>query len=262
MRALIRPLPLLLAMSCASPPREPPAAEPPAPPAAPAPAAAPVDTIPTRTGLLLVDPRMHGTLRLEHNGRSIWIDPWSQADLSGPKADLLLITDVHGDHLDPAAIEAVRKEGTTLVGPAAVGEQVELTVTLANGMSTHVDLIGITAVPMYNHTRGPEPGKLYHDKGRGNGYVLEIADVRVYVAGDTACTDEMKALTDIDLAFIPMNLPYTMTPDEAADCIEAFRPKVVYPYHYRDSDLSVLEARLADDADIELRLRDWYPSAE
>jgi L-ascorbate metabolism protein UlaG (beta-lactamase superfamily) len=109
---------------------------------------------------------------------------------------------------------------------------------------------------MYNLKRGPEEGKLFHDKGRGNGYVVELAGLRTYIAGDTECIDEMKALENIDVAFVPMNLPYTMTPDEAAPCVKAFAPKVLYPYHYNDSDLSGLAAMVAPT---EVRLREWYP---
>ena len=125
---------------------------------------------------------------------------------------------------------------------------------------------------MYNLVRGPEAGKLFHDKGRGNGYVVTFGDKRVYLSGDTECTPEMKALTEIDVAFVCMNLPYTMTPEEAAGCVAAFDPKVVYPYHYGESDLtkfsSALAAEQGKDAKAEgqvahpvaseIRLRDWY----
>ena len=111
---------------------------------------------------------------------------------------------------------------------------------------------------MYNLTRGPSAGQLYHDKGRGNGYVLTIADKRIYIAGDTECTPEMKALRGIDVAFVPMNLPYTMPPSEAAPCVRAFAPKIVYPYHYRGSDPGELARALADEKGIEVRLRNWY----
>ena len=111
---------------------------------------------------------------------------------------------------------------------------------------------------MYNLTRGPGAGKLFHDKGRGDGYVLTFADKRVYLSGDTECTDEMRALKNIDVAFVCMNLPYTMPPTEAAACVKAFRPKVVYPYHYRDSNLDEFAGPLAADHDIEVRERSWY----
>jgi len=111
---------------------------------------------------------------------------------------------------------------------------------------------------MYNLTRGPAPGQLYHPKGRGNGYLLTLGGKRVYIAGDTACTPEMRALTNIDVAFLPMNLPYTMPPTEAAACAKAFEPHIVYPYHYRGSDLKAFADALKGEP-IEVRLRDWYP---
>jgi L-ascorbate metabolism protein UlaG (beta-lactamase superfamily) len=115
----------------------------------------------------------------------------------------------------------------------------------------------IEAIPAYNIQRGPAPGRLYHEKGRGNGYVLTYGGKRFYISGDTEGIPEMKALRDIDVAFVCMNLPYTMPPEEAAEAIRAFKPKVVYPYHYRNSDLTVLEKALAGTG-IEVRLRDWY----
>ena len=127
-----------------------------------------------------------------------------------------------------------------------------------NGQERVESGIGIRAIPMYNEKRGPEAGKLFHDKGRGNGYVLSFGDTNVYVSGDTECTAEMRALKDIDLALVCMNLPYTMPPEEAAECIKAFKPKVITPFHYRGSDLSVLEKSLDGTSGIELRLRDYY----
>ena len=224
------------------------------PPPSEAPAAS-SDTV----GEVQITPLYHATLRLEHGGKVVWVDPWTKADLSGPKADIVLITDVHQDHLDPDAIEKVSKDGTVVVGPTAIGEKVQPDVTIANGETKEVQGIGITGVPMYNLQRGPEPGKVFHEKGRGNGYVLAMGGQRIYVAGDTECTPEMKALEGIDVAFVPMNLPYTMTPEEAAECIEAFAPKVLYPYHYGDSNLDALQTRLEDDKGIELRRREWYP---
>jgi L-ascorbate metabolism protein UlaG (beta-lactamase superfamily) len=115
----------------------------------------------------------------------------------------------------------------------------------------------IEAVPMYNLTRGPSPGKFYHDKGRGNGYIVSYGGLRVYIAGDTEGTPEMGALKNIDVAFVPMNLPYTMTAGEAADAVKAFHPKVVYPFHYRGTDTKVF-AKALTGTGIDVRLRDWY----
>ncbi|HLV00541.1 MAG TPA: MBL fold metallo-hydrolase [Acidobacteriota bacterium] len=203
-------------------------------------------------------PITHGSLILKWEGKAIYIDPWSQGDYQGqPPADLVLITDIHGDHMDPVQIEKVKKGDTTIVAPKAVQETIAEARVLNNGESFSWEGATIEAVPMYNLQRGPEPGRLYHTKGRGNGYVLTLGDTRVYISGDTECIPEMKALTDIDIAFVSMNLPYTMTPEEAAECVNGFRPKVVYPYHYRGSDLSLFEKAVTASG-VEVRILDWY----
>jgi len=219
------------------------------------------DRFTTSIGELEVVPVHHGTLRLEVGETVIWIDPWSKGDLSGPKADYVFITDIHPDHYDPAALEAVKKEGTVVVAPAVVSQKEPGAISIANGETMTFGDFSATAVPMYNLVRGPEPGALYHEKGRGNGYIFEMGDTRVYLSGDTECTEEMKALRDIDVAFVSMNIPYTMPPSEAAVCIRAFKPKVLYPYHYGDSDLDQLRDGLAEEPSIEIRFRDWYPPA-
>jgi L-ascorbate metabolism protein UlaG (beta-lactamase superfamily) len=217
------------------------------------------DTFQTSLGELKITPVRHGSVMLEVGGKVWHIDPWSQADYSSlPKADVILITDIHGDHMDPKAIEQVRKGSTVIVAPAAVAKTVTEAKVLNNGESTTIGGVKIEAVPMYNLKRGPEPGKRFHDKGRGNGYVLNVGDTRVYFSGDTEAVAEMKALEDIDVAFVCMNLPYTMPPEEAAEGVKAFQPGVVYPYHYRDSDLSVFSKALEGESDIEVRLREWY----
>ena len=217
------------------------------------------DSVRTPEGLLKITPITHGSLMLKFKGKAIHVDPWSRGDYTGlPKADLILITDIHGDHLDPSQVRKLKKSGTVIVAPQAVAETVTEAVVLHNGQKKVVAGLQIEAVPMYNHKRGPSPGKLYHDKGRGNGYVLTLADKRVYISGDTACISEMKALTDIDIAFVTMNLPYTMPPEEAAGCVAAFQPKIVYPYHYRGSDLNVFTRAQKSHPDIEVRIRDWY----
>lgn len=216
------------------------------------------DRIETSAGTVTMTPVRHGTVMLDVAGKTWIVDPWSQADLSSlPKADVILITDIHGDHMDPEAIKQVRKSGTTIIAPKAVAETVTDAKVISNGESMTVSGVEVEAVPMYNLERGPEAGKLYHDKGRGNGYVLNIGDKRIYFSGDTEVTPEMKALEDIDVAFVCMNLPYTMTPDEAAEGVKAFSPKVVYPYHYRDSDLSVFEKGL-EGSGVVVRVRKWY----
>ena len=143
------------------------------------------------------------------------------------------------------------------MGPKAVVAELPGTIAIANGETKTLGPIEVTAVPMYNEKRGPEAGKLFHDKGRGNGYVLSYGGKRVYLSGDTECTSEMKALEKIDLAFVCMNLPYTMPPDEAAACIAAFKPKVVVPFHHRGSDLGVLESKLSG-TDVKVEKRDFY----
>src|SRR5262249_3475515 len=163
----------------------------------------------------------------------------AQGDASKAKqADLVLITDIHGDHLNPDMVAKVRKQGAPVVVPDAVktqaGDKLPAPVeVLANGQTKTVAGVNIEAVPMYNLQRGPSAGQLFHTKGRGNGYIVTLGGKRLYFAGDTECTPEMKALKNIDVAFIPMNLPYTMTPSEAADCVKTFKPKIAVPYHFQ-----------------------------
>jgi L-ascorbate metabolism protein UlaG (beta-lactamase superfamily) len=277
---------LLTALACngaKTPPETAPEPAAPAPePAAPVPAPGTAEGEPasgptqiaSSRGAIELHPVSHATFRLTvpaHEGapaRTIWVDPVGEAGSLEGKADLVLVTDIHGDHLDPAGIEAVRREGTVIVAPSAVAEQLAkdapglMGVTpVANGeRATLPAELGVTveAVPMYNLVRGPKPGQLFHDKGRGNGYVLTAGDTRIYISGDTECIDEMKALTDIDVAFVCMNLPYTMTPEEAATCVTAFEPAVVYPYHYNESDLELFAGPVSA-AGVEVRRLDWYP---
>ena len=221
-----------------------------------------VDTLEAEGGEIRVTPILHGSLQLEFGGTVIYVDPWSRGDYSAaPKADLILVTDIHGDHLDVDMIAQLRRDGTVLVVPAAAADEVEGEVVMGNGESRQLAGIGVEAVPMYNLERGPEEGGLFHEKGRGNGYVLTLGGKRIYIAGDTACIAEMRQLTAVDVAFVPMNLPYTMTPGEAAECVKAFQPSIVYPYHYRGSDLGEFTAALEDEPEIEIRLREWYPGS-
>jgi len=215
------------------------------------------DTLTTSAGAVKIHPVHHATVRLDIAGKIVWVDPSSKGDLGGPKADVVLITDIHQDHHDPAGLDAVRRPDSVIVAPKAVADKIPGALALANGDSKDLGFLRVEAIPMYNLTRGPEAGKLYHDKGRGNGYVLTIGDRRIYLSGDTECTPEMKGLEDIDIAFVCMNLPYTMPPAEAAECIAAFKPKVLYPYHYRDSNLDELDRALAGSG-VEIRRRDWY----
>jgi L-ascorbate metabolism protein UlaG (beta-lactamase superfamily) len=218
------------------------------------------DHFATTKGDLAVTPLEHASVLFQWHGESIYVDPTSTAvgDVSLPKADVVFITDIHPDHLDPPALDRIRKTGTIIVGPQAVADKTHVDVVMKNGDTHQVADLPATAVPMYNLQRGPEPGKLYHDKGRGNGYELDFAGMRVYLSGDTECTPEMKALEKIDVAFVCMNLPYTMPPSEAAQCIAAFKPKVLFPYHYRGSNVAELDKPL-EGTGVEVRKRDWYP---
>jgi L-ascorbate metabolism protein UlaG (beta-lactamase superfamily) len=220
------------------------------------------DTVAAEGGEIRIKPILHASLEVEHNGKVIYIDPWSRGDYSAaPKADLILVTDIHGDHLDIEAISELRGEGTTLIVPAAAADQVEGEIVMENGEVREIAGIRIEALPMYNVRRGPEEGGVFHEKGRGNAYLLTLGGRRIYLAGDTECIPEMRELTDIAVAFVPMNLPYTMTPAEAAECVQAFRPEIVYPYHYRGSDLEEFSAALEGEAGIEVRIREWYPGS-
>jgi L-ascorbate metabolism protein UlaG (beta-lactamase superfamily) len=221
-------------------------------------AARPVEEFKTSAGTVKITIVRHASMLIEAGGKAIHVDPWSQGNFDGlPKADLILITDIHQDHLDQKAIDQVKKDGTEFIAPAAVAKTVTQAKVLANGESTTWDKWKIEAVPMYNLKRGPSAGTLYHDKGRGNGYVLTYGGTRFYIAGDTEGTPEMRAMKNIDVAFVPMNLPYTMTPEEAADAVRAFHPKIVYPFHYRGSDPEVFKKAL-DGTGIDVRLRNWY----
>ncbi len=205
-----------------------------------------------------VIPIHHGSLILKWQEKVVYVDPWSRGDYTGqPPADLILITDIHGDHMDPEQISRVRKEGTIIVAPAAVQKTVSEARVLSNGETIRPLGIQVEGVAMYNLKRGPEAGQLYHTRGRGNGYILTFGKERVYISGDTECIPEMKALKDIDLAFVCMNLPYTMTPEEAAECVNSFRPKAVYPYHFRGSDVKIFK-RIVTAEGVEVRVLDWY----
>jgi L-ascorbate metabolism protein UlaG (beta-lactamase superfamily) len=218
----------------------------------------PTEIFQTKAGELKITPIRHASLMIEAGNKVIHIDPWSQGNYEGmPKADIILITDIHGDHMDPKAIELVRKADTQIIAPAAVVKTVTNATAMANGETKTLGAFTVEAIPMYNEKRGPSEGKLYHDKGRGNGYLLTYGGLRIYVAGDTEGVPEMRALKNIDVAFIPMNLPYTMTPEEAAEAVKAFKPKVAYPYHYRESDTKLFASALAGTG-IDVRLRNWY----
>lgn len=215
----------------------------------------------TTAGPVKITPLAHASLRLEFAGKIIDIDPTGDYSWIS-KSDLILITDIHGDHLQPTSVNFLKKQGTVIVAAPEVAATVTRARPLANGVAETVNTGGtqirVDAVPSYNLARGPAAGQFYHTKGRGNGYIVTLGGKRIYMAGDTECLPEIKALRNIDVAFLPMNLPFTMTPEEAAECVKAFRPKVVYPYHYRGQDPKVFENALRGESGIEVRLRDWY----
>ena len=222
-------------------------------------AAADTQTFPTTAGPVRITPLYHASTLIKAGGKAIYLDPAKPAKLAGlPKADLILITDIHGDHLDPASIAAISKSGTEIFAAPAVVQTVKAAKPIANSESKSWQGWTIEAIPAYNLKRGPEAGKLFHDKGRGNGYVLTYGGKRFYFSGDTEGIPEMRALKNIDVAFVCMNLPYTMPPEEAADAVKAFHPKIVIPYHYRGSDLAVFQKGL-EGTGIEVRVLNWYP---
>jgi L-ascorbate metabolism protein UlaG (beta-lactamase superfamily) len=215
------------------------------------------DVIPTSGGDLQITFVGHGTLMFAIAGKVIHVDPFGKlADYSTmPKADVILLTHAHGDHLDPAALAAIRTPATQVVVAPVCEGRVEGAMVLHNGEHKQVAGIEIQAVPAYNIVNKRKDGTLYHPKGEGNGYVLTFGDTRVYVAGDTENVPEMKALQNITVAFLPMNLPYTMTPEMVADAARAFRPRILYPYHYGDTDPNILVRLLKGEKGIEVRVR-------
>ena len=214
------------------------------------------DSFPAQGGEVTVTFVGHGTLVLTWGSLVVHVDPVGEyADYAKmPKADLVLVTHDHADHLDPAAIAAVRKPGTEVVLSAKGAAKVKGTV-MANGERRTLAGIAVEAVPAYNIRHERAPGNPFHPKGDGNGYVVTLGGLRIYVAGDTEDTPEMRKLERIDVAFLPMNLPYTMTPEMVADAARAFTPKVLYPYHYGDTNPKRLAALLADAKGIEVRIR-------
>jgi L-ascorbate metabolism protein UlaG (beta-lactamase superfamily) len=213
----------------------------------------------TAAGPVTITPLNHASTLIEAGEKIIYLDPAKPVKFSEhPKADLILITDIHGDHMDPDSVKDASKTGTEILAPPAAVQTVTTAKPIANGETKTWGDLTVEAVPAYNLKRGPAPGKLFHDKGRGNGYVLTYGGKRFYFSGDTEGVPEMRALKNIDVAFVCMNLPYTMPPEEAADAVKAFHPRVVIPYHYRGSDLAVFQKRL-EGTGIEVRLLDWYP---
>jgi len=210
------------------------------------------DILKTSAGDLQITCIGHGTLMFAYAGKVIHVDPVSMyADYSTlPKADLVLITHEHGDHLDPKAIQAVSTAATAVIVNPGAAKALAGASLMKNGETRTLAGVNIEAVPAYNLD------KAFHPKGNGNGYVLTFGDKRVYVAGDTENVPELKTLKNIDVAFLPMNLPYTMTPEQVADLAKAIHPKILYPYHFGNTNTAALADLLKDEKGIEVRIRE------
>jgi L-ascorbate metabolism protein UlaG (beta-lactamase superfamily) len=215
------------------------------------------DTIKTSAGDLNITFIGHGTLMFTFQAKSIHVDPFGEmADYTKlPKADLILLTHEHRDHLDLKAISILRTEKTVIVLTQTCAKQMEGGIVMNNGDLKTIEGLKIEAVPAYNIVHKRDTGQPFHPKGIGNGYVITFGDKRVYVAGDTENTPEMKGLKDIDIAFLPMNLPFTMTPEMVADAAKAFKPRILYPYHYGKTDPSNLLDLMKGTKEIEVRIR-------
>ncbi len=213
---------------------------------------------------LQIIPVHHASLVLQADNKVVYVDPAEKASYFEelPAPDLILITDIHSDHMDAKVIEAIDKNKAIIVAPQAVADKLPAAwkpqiVVLKNGEKTTQHGIAIEAIPMYNL---PEEAESRHPKGRGNGYLLTIGGKRVYISGDTEDIPEMRELKNIDLAFICMNLPYTMDINQAASAVLAFKPGIVYPYHHRGQNIMAFK-KLVNDKNkrIEVRVRQWYP---
>jgi L-ascorbate metabolism protein UlaG (beta-lactamase superfamily) len=215
------------------------------------------DIIKTSAGDLKITFIGHGTLMFNFGGKVIHVDPYStQADYSIlPKADLILVTHEHRDHLDLKALNTVRTEKTVVVLTETCAKQLQGGIVMMNGDVKTVEGFKIEAVPAYNIVHKRDTGQPIHPMGVGNGYIITFGDKRVYVAGDTENIPEMKGLKDIDIAFLPMNLPYTMTPEMVVEAAKAFKPKILYPYHFGETDTSKVVNLLKGTPEIKVRIR-------
>ncbi len=221
------------------------------------------DTYSTNQGELTVHPINHGSLAFTFDDKTIFVDPFGGAGLYSEfgAPDIIFITDIHGDHLNAETLAALDTGNTTFVVPQAVADQMEVTgaetIIVGNGESVEVMGIPVSAIPMYNLPEDDPESR--HPKGRGNGYIIDFEGETVYISGDTEDIPEMRELEGIDIAFVCMNLPYTMDINQAADAVIEFQPAVVYPYHHRGQDIREFKNLVdAADMDIEVKLRDWY----
>ena len=215
------------------------------------------DIITTSKGDLEINFIGHGSLMFTYKNIVIQVDPFSKlADYATfPKANLILITHEHGDHQDQGALEKVRTDRTILILTETCAARVSGGIVMKNGDVETVGGLTIEAIPAYNLVHMRSEGVPFHPQGTGNGYVITFGNIRVYVAGDTENIPEMKNLKNIDYAFLPMNPPYTMTPEMVADAAKAFKPKVLYPYHFGNTKTSDLEALMKDTPGVEVRVR-------
>jgi len=227
------------------------------------------DIIETNEGPITIQPILHGTLVLQWNGKTIYVDPYGGAEaFAGIDApDLILITDIHGDHTHLETLKGLDTKKATFIVPPAVADllkkdyEKQLVILKNGGMYAQGDIF-ISALPMYNL---PESADSKHPRGRGNGYFMNLAGKGIYISGDTEDIDEMRNLRSIDIAFVCMNLPYTMDINQAADAVLDFKPKIVYPYHYRGkpsmSDTEAFKKLVhGKNPKIDVRLRNWYPN--
>lgn len=228
-----------------------------------------IDILKTKNGTLTIQPILHSSLVLTYNNKTIYVDPSGGAKMYKGinPPDIVLITDIHGDHLDFKTLDSIDTSKTIFILPEEVAKKLPKKygseiVKLQNKQGVHRVGFFISAIAMYNL---PENSNAFHPKGRGNGYVLTIDDKQIYISGDTEDIQEMRMLQNIDVAFVCMNLPYTMTVEQAASAVLEFQPKIMYPFHYRGKDgFSDVEAfkNLVNtkNKNIEVRLRKWYPS--
>lgn len=222
------------------------------------------DTFTTENGNITMHPILHGSVIFEWNDLTVYVDPWGSEELyeGKPAPDLILITHPHGDHLSPETLEFLDTDNSNFIVPQAVADQMpdkyaNQIQVMGNGESMDIENIIVEAVPMYNL---PNNGAR-HTKGWGNGYVLNIADTRIYLSGDTEDIPEMRTLDNIDVAFVCMNLPYTMDIYQAASSVLDFEPAIMYPYHHRGQDIERFKEVVDwEGKDIEVRLKDWYPN--
>lgn len=220
------------------------------------------DTYYTENGDLTIHPVNHGSIVFTFNDKTILVDPFGGADLFKPfgAPDIIFITDIHGDHHNPETLSGLDLSNTTIVTPQAVADQLEQTpgelIVIGNGYSAVISELPVSAIPMYNL---PGDESVRHVKGRGNGYIIDFGGKIVYISGDTEDIPEMRALEGIDIAFVCMNLPFTMDVHQASDAVIEFRPAIVYPYHHRGQDIEEFKSLVdAAGVDVDVILKDWY----